>query len=789
MKMISNLQNGISKDFLIIYSQINLLRPKIDSNYSVIQKAEDLSKKENHSEAIQIFQNLIIQNKLEEVHHEAYGWIIYRYLKSDINQLNSVQVRTFLRDYMNLKNERPSMLHSMILNFALNFSKSNTDFKFFNFFKLWDPSNLRPEDLKDGDKDGNKIPSLISRICREFINSKAEIDLNFLFDSIKLDNNKILDFFREPYFWKLMNLNKENRFNQLWSLFNEYITKYASYDSSKWHSEILNLAERFMKENEEWRFFEFFKQWNPEKLRDEDWKETKKEEFTYKPLAIKALKKSFECIKKQNNEQNLNWIIPAYHKAIKLFPDDEWILREKALIHIKSKQFEEAISIYKKLVLELANSYYIWSELAKCVENDNKLKIGLLAKAASLEKNEDFLGEIRLQLAKLFVYENLPENAIVELNTYKTSREKNGKSVKEEYFSLINSIAVIETNLTNNFKIYASYIPIAEDFTYADFEWYEVVLVDQWKNDKGKDKMLFINGDKIEFVLSKSRFNILKNANLGQVFNFKLHQQIIKKEVENTYSWQPKKIIEEVKYIPLVIKSSSKHSYEILEDTFAYVEYINKEKQIVHAITYDNVEIFFPQSNDNFQIGDFITAKRFNKIIKGEKRSELREIKKIEKSLAINHFNKSIALVDGVNNEKQLFHFIVDRNTEGIIKFDATPLRPNEGDFIEIIYSKKKDKSNKFRLNVLDIKNSSEKNPNLKREVSGLLSVKYKNEYDYYDSDDENDMIEFPDFGFIGDYYVPKYLLEKHKIYNDCNISATAIFKGDKWKVISIEKL
>ncbi|WP_291069900.1 MULTISPECIES: lipopolysaccharide assembly protein LapB [unclassified Empedobacter] len=773
----------------IIYSQIVQLRPKIDSNYNVIQKAEDLSKNGNHSEAIQIFQNLIIQNKLEEVHHEAYGWIIYRYLKSDINQLNSVQVRTFLRDYMNLKNERPSMLHSMILNFALNFSKSNNDFKFFNFFKLWDPSNLRPDDLKDGNKDGNKIPSLISRICREFINSKADIDLNFLFDSIKLDNNRILDFFREPYFWELMNLNKENKFNQLWPLFNEYVTKYASYDSSKWHSEILNLAERFMKENEEWRFFEFFKQWNPEKLRDEDWKETKKDEYTYKPLAIKALKKSFECIKKQNNYQDLNWIIPAYHKAINLFPDDEWLLREKALIHIKSKQFEEAISIYKKLVLELANSYYIWSELAKCIENNNKLKIGLLAKAASLEKNEDFLGEIRLQLAKLFIDENLAENAIVELNTYKSSREKSGKSFKEEYFSLRNSIAVIETNLTHNYKVYANYIPIAEDFAYADFEWYEVVLVDQWKNDKSKDIMLFINGDKIEFVISKSRFNSLKNANLGQVFNFKLHQQIIKKEVENTYSWQPKKIIEEVKYIPLVVKLSDKQSYEILENTFAYVEYINKEKQIVHAITYDNVEIFFPQSNNNFQIGDFITAKKFNKIIKGEKRTEIRQIKKIEKSLAINNFNKSIALVDGVNNEKQLFHFIIDKNTEGIIKYEATSLRPNEGDFIEIIYSKKKDKSNKFRLNVLEINNSSEVNPSLKRNISGLLSVNYKNDYDFDEFDNENDTAELPDFGFIGDYYVPKYLLEKHIIYNDCKINATAIFKGDKWKVISIEKI
>ncbi len=38
-----------------------------------------------------------------------------------------------------------------------------------------------------------------------------------------------------------------------------------------------------MKENEEWRFLNFFKNWNPENLRTEDWKETKKDENTYKP--------------------------------------------------------------------------------------------------------------------------------------------------------------------------------------------------------------------------------------------------------------------------------------------------------------------------------------------------------------------------------------------------------------------------------------------------------------------------------------------------------------------------
>ena len=48
---------------------------------------------------------------------------------------------------------------------------------------------------------------------------------------------------------------------------------------------------------------------------------------------------------------------------------------------------------------------------------------------------------------------------------------------------------------------------------------------------------------------------------------------------------------------------------------------------------------------------------------------------------------------------------------------------------------------------------------------------------------------EKPEFAFIGDYYVPKYLLEKNKITDDCNVNATAIYNGDKWKVTKIERI
>jgi hypothetical protein len=46
-----------------------------------------------------------------------------------------------------------------------------------------------------------------------------------------------------------------------------------------------------------------------------------------------------------------------------------------------------------------------------------------------------------------------------------------------------------------------------------------------------------------------------------------------------------------------------------------------------------------------------------------------------------------------------------------------------------------------------------------------------------------------PDFGFIDNYYVPKYLLNKYKIKEDCQISAKVLFNGEKWDVFELEIL
>lgn len=762
----------------IIKNQKNFLRPKIDTNYSEIQKAEELSRNGNNKEALAIFKNLISQNRLTELHHENYGWIIYRYIKAEESNLSSLEVRTFFRDYINLKNERPSILHSMILNFALNYSKTHSDFKFYNFFLLWNPDNLRHEDLRDGYKDGKDIPSLISRICREFANSNTEINIEEFLDKINLEKEIILDFFRETIFWNIFNTHKENKFSELWKLFEKYNNNYSKYGQSKWHSEILNLAERFMKENDEWRFLNFFKNWNPENLRTDDWEETKKDGCTYKPLATKALKKTFDILKTQTSEQDLSWLLQPYEKAIKLFSDDEFLLREKALLHFKNNELELAIKIYKQLVLELANKYYVWKEFSDCIVSDNYLKIGMLSKALSLEKNKDFLGNIHLDLAKVLIDENLLENALIELEAYKKNREIKGWKLSSVFDELYKKASSIKQSLKNNLKLYKKYIPFAENFAYADFDWTEVVLVDKWKDDKGKERLTFSDNKTIEFAIRKNRFEILRQSELGQIFKFKLHKQEIKKEVENRFFGFGKNIITEYKHIPLIAEKSEKKHWEILEDAFAIVNYINKEKNIIHAITAENKEVFFPQIKPELQIGDFVTAKNYIKKVKGENRTDLRQIQKIDKSSVLSKFQTQIAIVDGVNEQKQLFHFVISSKLQGIVKFTETNLRPNEGDFIKLSFATKADKDRKLRVKILSIELTEEVNPNLRKDITGIMEMKYKN----YDEG-------VPDFAFIGDYYVPKYLLEKHSITYDCRVTARAIYAGDKWKVTEIEKI
>ena len=188
-------------------------------NANEIKQISDMSKT-NPNEAYQrITEKFGIDAKnIDPKLHEDFGWIVYRYMKANSDQLTSIQIRCLLRDYMQLQNERPSLLHSMILNYALNFSKGHSDFSFYKFFMLWGAKNLRYDDYQEGWADGHDIPSLTSRICKVIIDSKETFDVSGFVSQFDRQN-VIVENLRQSYFWRLMNLQKDNKSDELFQEF------------------------------------------------------------------------------------------------------------------------------------------------------------------------------------------------------------------------------------------------------------------------------------------------------------------------------------------------------------------------------------------------------------------------------------------------------------------------------------------------------------------------------------------------------------------------------------------
>lgn len=684
----------------ILSIQIELLKPKLDSSYSLIQQAEQLSKNGNHQESLEIFQKIKQSGTLSTNHHESYGWTLYRYVKAFENTLNIDSFKKKLFEYLNLKNERPSLLHSMILQITVHYASTHKDFDIFKFFQIWNPKFLQSDDLQKQYHEGKEFPSLLSRLIKIIINNQTPFDVNYLINEIG-NEEVVVESIRETFFWKVFQAHKDNQLNFMWSILNYYVNTYSKYGPSHWHSAILKLAERYMVEDNQWRFFDFIKNWNIQNFTNDDWKEEINGEYTNKPLALKTLKKLFEIIKTSNKvQEDINWIINLYQHALKKFDNDIWLLREYAILLNKVQKTDEAIDIYKNIILKLNDQAYAWYEFANIIKSKNRdIAISMLCKAITIQPNEDFLGEIRLELAELLIENELFNEGFIELIKYKNHREEKGWKTPERFQILFSKVSNIEYSSLDNKTFYESSKTEAEEYILSNIPLTYVVLYETFKDKEGKERLIFTNFKDVEFVTNRRKFQSLGNAKKDEVFEAKLH---------------------------------------------------------------------YDKSNQKYLV------------------------LKIEKSMhkiddLIDNASEEIAIVDYINSQKKLFHYVINSRQGEVVHFEQTDLRPNVGDFIKIKYYISNDKkSSKSKINILKAELTQEIKSSLIKNTTGELKLKYKNgnlTYDYDDIIDEQIDIDIrkPDFAFINDYYVPKYLLEQNKITSNLNVEAKILFNGEKW--------
>ena len=761
LQRMEKLKQDMVGDPDIINKSMLDIKKALIPNYSKLKQYGELSKTnpcQAYEQAVSIAGTQA--ENLDVVLHEDFGWILYRYFKARLNELSSVEVRGLLRDYIMLKNNRPSMLHSTILNFALNFAKSHPDFIFPNFLKLWGISNFRDDDLKDGYNNGDTIPSLISRICAQLSMTDTPL-VEEVAEETNLPITAVADMHRKYWFWYLFELQKANRMADFWEKINAYTNNYRLYTATKWHSDILKLTTRKVDDMHVHPFLNMMLGCKDVGFCAGDWiSEKGKDGNEFQPFAVQFAKKCFELIKTHYKFQSNTDLIKALSHVYDQIEDhkagDEWTTRHHAILYAWMGDKQCAVTRYRDLLKEMGDKYYIWQEMAQFID-EASLRVGFLLRALELEKTEDLIGPLRLQTAEALLEIGFTAEARIYLDYYAAHRKKQGKSCPDKWKALEDKVNKSTIGGNTSFDTKQAVLN-AMNYAYSDYPWQEYVLTDSFIL-KDKPKVAFTDGE-YTFIVSPERFGITNQIDLGTV----VRARCLNDGTNTT---------------PLMLLLTDAPKWSALPKEFGYVVYVNEVNCAVSVITSKSEETYFFDEKNTFKTGDFISFHRYTR-----KRKEGTIIAVVNpqvctKQTALRNFKQCIVVVDDVNQQKALFHIAIGAGIQSdIVRFKDTELRPEIGDFLKITYCISKDKEGNKRIVILDLQTTEETNSKIVKDVEGWLEIKSK-----YDDDSV-------DFGFVNDIYVPKNLLQKFHISSDCRVKAKAVINGEgKWRVFDLELL
>jgi tetratricopeptide (TPR) repeat protein len=133
-----------------------------------VLKAKALSKQGHHLESIDLFREVLSNGDDSEDVQTGLAWGLYRIAKSMIEQdpPNFIGAKRYLNDYFKLKTEKPSLLHTCILQLADKLAKEGK-LNMGAFARIWDLSYLRSDDYEPfTTNDGNVYPSIAERVVQ-----------------------------------------------------------------------------------------------------------------------------------------------------------------------------------------------------------------------------------------------------------------------------------------------------------------------------------------------------------------------------------------------------------------------------------------------------------------------------------------------------------------------------------------------------------------------------------------------------------------------------------------------
>lgn len=164
------------RNFITELNRLNIDRDDI------ITVAKILSKVGRHRDAVNTYKTALKSFPIDISIHEGLGWELYRVGKDifSAEKIDVYKAKQLLNEYIKLKNERPSILHSLFLRYADKLIGSE-GFNLVAFLRFWNLDNLTQEDYKPYRADNGKTyPSVAEKIIQHA--AKDALSRNILND-------------------------------------------------------------------------------------------------------------------------------------------------------------------------------------------------------------------------------------------------------------------------------------------------------------------------------------------------------------------------------------------------------------------------------------------------------------------------------------------------------------------------------------------------------------------------------------------------------------------------------
>ncbi|MCQ2289344.1 MAG: hypothetical protein MJZ74_09630 [Muribaculaceae bacterium] len=294
------------------------------------------------------------------------------------------------------------------------------------------------------------------------------------------------------------------------------------------HSLILSEAVRIERAMpQDFLFSGFVTMWGLENLREDDWKDY----VTADGLRVPSLVEKVIAVYVKEMLVTPR-LVPGdafndvLDRALEMFKSNENLPRYKAQLLICDNRTDEAIDFYRKMIVKSPSKFFLWSELSELVD-EQELKISMLCCALNSHVKDEFVGKLRLKLARLLCEAGQQSQARHEVDRFRETYDRNRWKIPTEYYVLYSSLQQVESSGNNRF--YKDNCALAQDFVYGSLPSTLMVKVGEKKdvNKAGKPLVKWVlMSENCKYVLVVPRkFNLRPGIPAGTAFDVTLQDK------------------------------------------------------------------------------------------------------------------------------------------------------------------------------------------------------------------------------------------------------------------------